>query len=159
MIGDHFTKWYEAILLPDQSAATTSEALLERWISHFGCPYSIQRDLGTNSDFQFFPSFLKTLEIDKTGTSAVHPQSNYVIERMNGNLLKMLAKCIADDHASWSVKLPYVLMADRLSVHESTSLAPHYLVFEHEISLYLDPMYQPPSSTTPNEVHDWVLEK
>ena len=30
LIGDHFTKWCEAIPLPDQLAATTSDALLER---------------------------------------------------------------------------------------------------------------------------------
>ena len=30
LIGDHFTKWYEAIPLPDQTAATTKAALLER---------------------------------------------------------------------------------------------------------------------------------
>ena len=33
--GNHFTKWYDAIPLPDQTAATTSDALLERWICHF----------------------------------------------------------------------------------------------------------------------------
>ena len=46
LIGYHFTNWYEAIPHPDQTAATTSDALLERWICRFGCPYSIHTDLG-----------------------------------------------------------------------------------------------------------------
>ena len=32
LIGDHLTKWYEAIPLPDETAATTIDALLECWI-------------------------------------------------------------------------------------------------------------------------------
>ena len=61
LIGDHFTKWYEAILLPVQTAATTSDALLERWISRFGCPYSIHTDRGTNFESHFFANLPKKL--------------------------------------------------------------------------------------------------
>ena len=159
LIGDHLTKWYEAIPLPDQTAATTSDVLLERWICRFGCPYSIHTDRGTNFESQLFANLLKKLEIDKTRTTAFHPQSNSVIERMNRTLLNMLAKCIDEDQKNWSVKLPYVLMAYRSSVHESNGLTPHYLVFGHEISLPLDLIYRPPPGTTPFDVHDWVSQK
>ena len=159
LIGDHFTKWYEAIPVPDQTAATRSDALLERWISRFGCPYSIHTDRGTNFESQLLASLLKKLEIEKTRTAAFHPQSNSVTERMNRTLLNMHAKCIDEDQTNWSVKLPYVLMAYRSSVHESTALTPQYLVFGHEISLPLDLMYRPPPSATPLDVHDWVSQK
>ena len=33
VIGDHFTKWYEAIPLPDQTDVTTANALVHHWIS------------------------------------------------------------------------------------------------------------------------------
>ena len=58
LIGDHFTKWYEAIPLPDQTAATTSDALLERWICRFACPYIIHTDRGSNFESQLFPNLL-----------------------------------------------------------------------------------------------------
>ena len=54
LIDDLFTKWYKANLLPDQTAATTSDALLERWICHFGCPYNLHTDRGTNFESQLF---------------------------------------------------------------------------------------------------------
>ena len=131
LIGDHFTKWYEAIPLPDQTAATTNDALLERWICRSGCPYSIHTDRGTNFESQLFANILKKLEIDKMTITAFHPLSNSVIERMNRTLLNMLAKCIDGDQTNWSVKLPYVLMAYRSSVYESTHFTPHYLAFGH----------------------------
>ena len=159
MIGDHSTKWYEAIPLPDQTAASTSDALLERWICRFGSPYSIHTDRGTKFESQLFANVLKKLENDKTRTTAFHPQSNSVIERMNRIFLNMLAKCIDEDQTNWSVKLPFVLMDYRSSVHESTGFTPYYLDFGHEISLPSDLMYRPPPSTTPIDVHDWVSQK
>ena len=158
LIGDHFTKSYEAFPLLGPTAATTSDALLERWICRFAGPYSIHTDCGTNSECQLFANLLK-LETDKTRTTAFHPQSNSVVERMNRTLLNMLAKCNDEDQTKWSVKLPYVLLAYRSSVHESTGFTPHYLVFGHEISLPLDLMYRPPPGTTPVDVNDWVFQK
>ena len=159
LIGDHFINWCEAIPLSDQTADTTSDALLERWICRFGCAYSIHTDRSTNFESQLFAPHPRKLEIDKTRTIAFHPQSNSVIERMNRTLLVMLAKCIDEDQTNWSVKLPYVLMAYRSSVHESTGFTPDYLVFGHETSLPLDLMYRPLPSTTPIYVHDWVSQK
>ena len=78
---------------------------------------------------------------------------------MNRTLLNLLAKCIDDDQTNWSVKLPYVLMAYRSSVHESTGFTTLYLVFGHEISLPLDLMYRPPPGTTPTDVRDWISRK
>ena len=159
MIGDHFTKWYEAIPRPDQTAATTSDALLECSICCFGCPYSIHTDRGTNSESQLFANLLQKLEIDKTRTTAFDRQSNSVIERMNRTLLNILAKCIAGDQTNWSVKLAYVLMAYRSSVYEPTGFTPNDCVLGHEISRPLELTYRPPPSTTPTDVHVWVSQK
>ena len=47
-IDDHFTKWCEAIPLPDQTAVTTANALVDHWISRFGCLHSLHGDQGRN---------------------------------------------------------------------------------------------------------------
>ena len=125
LIGDQFSKWYEAIPFRDQTAAITSDALPERWVCRFGCPYSIHTDRGTNLESQLFANLLKKLEIDKTRITAFHPQSNSVIERTNRTLLNMLARCIDEDQTKWSVKLPYVSMAYRSFVQESTGFTLH----------------------------------
>ena len=152
-------KWYEAIPLPDKAAGTTSEAQLERWICRCGCPYSIHTGLGTNFLSYFFENLLKKFEIDETRAIAFHLQSNSIIERMNRALLNMPAKCIDEDQTNWSVKLPYVLMAYRSSVYESTGFTPFYLVFWQKIFLPLDILYCLRPSTTPIDVHDWILQK
>ena len=116
LVIGHFTKWYEAVPLPDQTAATTANALGDQWISRFGCPHSLHSDQGQNSESKIFEQLIQLLEMDKTRTTSFHPQSNAVIERMNKRLQKMLAKCINEEQSNWSHQLPYVMTAYRSPV-------------------------------------------
>ena len=38
LIGDQFTKWYEAIPMSNQEASTVAKAFVNVWVSKFGCP-------------------------------------------------------------------------------------------------------------------------
>ena len=89
VISDHFTKWYKAIPLPDQTAITTANALVDHWISRFGCPHSLHGDQGQKFESELFEQLLQLLEMDKTRTTPFHPQSNAVIEKMNKTLQNM----------------------------------------------------------------------
>ena len=159
LIGDHFTKWYEAVPLPDQRASTTATALIEHWISRFGCPHSIHSDQGRNFESLLFKNLLSLFEIDKSRTTAFHPQSNAVIERMNRTLQNMLAKCINAEQNNWSQQFPYVMMAYRSSVHESTGYTPQFLVHGRETSLPLDLMFPSPESDCTTNVHEFVHQR
>ena len=159
VIGDHFTKWYEAIPLPDQTVTTTANALVDHWISRFRCPHSLHSDQGRNFESRLFEQLLQLLETDKTRTTPFHPQSNAVIEGMNKTLQSMLAKCINDEQSNWSQQLPYVMMAYRSSVHESTGYTPQFLVFGQELSLPLDCMYPQPQENNTSDIHKFVHNK
>ena len=159
LIGDHFTKWYEAVPLPNQKAETTASALIEHWISRFGCPHSIHSDQGRNFESQLYKSLLQLLKIEKTRTTAFRPQSNAVIERMNRTLQNMLAKCVNEEQNNWSQQLPYVMMAYRSSVHESTGYTPQFLVQGQEISLPIDIMYPNPEWEGPSNVDNFVYQR
>ena len=159
VIGDHFTKWYEAKPLPDQTAATTANALVDHWISRFGCPHSLHSDQGRNFESKLFGLLMQLLEMDKTRTTPFHPQSNAVIKRMNETLQNMLAKCINEEQSNWSQQLPYVMMAYRSSVHESAGYTPQFLVFGQELSLPLDCMYPNPQENTTTDIHGFAHNK
>ena len=139
--------------LPNLTAQTTADALLQH------CPHSIHTHRGPNFESALFTTLLQRLEIDKTRTTDFHPQSNAVCERMNRTLLSMLAKCVDEDQQNWSQQLPYVLMAYRSSVHESTGDTPHFLVFGTEMSLPLDLMFSPPNSDDRTTVQDFVQNR
>ena len=155
-MGDHFSKWYEATRLPDQTAPTTATALLENWICCFGCPHSIHRDQGRTFESKLFKALNQALQVDKTRTTAFRPQSNAVVEQMNRTLQSMLAKCINEEQSNWSEQLPYVMMAYRTSVHESTGDTTQFLVYGQEVCLLIDFMYPSPIDQPPGVIHEFV---
>ena len=54
VVTDYFTKWVEIFAVPDQTAVTTAEVILNEVIARFGCPHEIHSDQGRNFESQIF---------------------------------------------------------------------------------------------------------
>ena len=54
LIGDHFSKWYEAVEMPNQETKTVAETLVEKWITRFGCPVNHHCDKRKNFMSELF---------------------------------------------------------------------------------------------------------
>ena len=54
LITDYFTKWVEIFVVPDQTAATCVEVILNEVIAQFGCPLSLHSNQGKNYDSKVF---------------------------------------------------------------------------------------------------------
>ena len=130
LIADHFSKWYEAIPLPDQTAPTTATALVENWICRFGRPHSIHSDQVHIFKSKLFKALNQALQVEKTRATALGPQPNAVVERMNHTLQSLLAKCFNEEQSIWSQQLSYVMTAYRTSVHKSTGYTPLFLALD-----------------------------
>ena len=158
LIGDHFTNWHEAIAVLDPSALTTAKALMDHWITRIGCPDSFHSDQGRIFEAKLFTSLTKLPQLDKTRTIAFHPQSNAVIERTNRTLLRMLDNTTDKNQRIWSELLPYVMLAYRTSVHDSTGYAPYFLVFGHEATLPIGLQFPPPSDAPWTNYHEYAAD-
>ena len=64
----------------------------------------------------------KLLDIEKTHTTPLHPQSDGHVERFNRTLVEMLHGKIKGDEKDWDFRLPACMMAYRGAVHESTGV-------------------------------------
>ena len=80
---DHFTKWVEVFAIPDQTATTCANILLNEIISRYGCPLSLHSDQGRNYTSDLFTELCQLLEIRKTRTSPRNPNGNGQCERFN----------------------------------------------------------------------------
>ena len=97
--------------------------------------------------------------MDKTRTTAFHPQSNAVIEGKNKTLQNMLAECENEEQSNWSQQLSFVMMAYQSSVHESTGYTPQFLDFGQELSVPLDCMYPNPQEKETTDIHEFLHNK
>ena len=43
-VTDYFTKWADIFVIPDQTALTCAEIILNEVLARFGCPYNIHSD-------------------------------------------------------------------------------------------------------------------
>ena len=96
----------------------------------------------------------KLLGIVKTRTTPYHPQSDGLVERFNRTLLSMLSTVTRDNERDGELQLPFVMMAYRTSIQESTRTTPFSLMFGREARLPIDLMFGPPPDevvTSPNE--------
>ncbi|GBM91368.1 hypothetical protein AVEN_201343-1 [Araneus ventricosus] len=73
---DYFTKWPEAIPIPDQEASSVSEELVRTFISRYGVPMILHSDQGSNFNSALFTELCKFLGILKTQTTELHPESD-----------------------------------------------------------------------------------
>ena len=89
VVMDYFTKWVEAIPLRDQTAASISAAVIKLCCS-FGIPEVLHSDQGRNFESQLFHDVLTAFGIQKSRTTAYHPQGDGMVERFNCSLLQLL---------------------------------------------------------------------
>ena len=78
---------------------------------------------------------------------------------MNKTLLNMLAKTVDDFQSNWAQHFPYVMVAFRTSVHESTGYTPQFLVSGEEINLPGDIQYPSEEQRNKTDVHQFIQQK
>ena len=106
VVGDYFTKWTESYPLPNQEATTVAEKLVNEFICRFGVPRELHSDQGRNFESKVFAEICKLLDIEKTRTTPLHPQSDGQVERFNRTVVEMLHGKIKEDQKDWDLQLP-----------------------------------------------------
>ena len=156
LIGDQFTKWCEAIPMSNQEASTVAKAFVNVWVSRFGCPATLHSKKGSNFISNLFKSMCKELGINRTSTTAYHPQGNAMIESTNRTIKESFAKYVGEHHKTWSDYLPLVMMAYRSSIHSVTKYSPFYLLFGRSCALPIDCIYQTIQTKIYQTLSDYV---
>ncbi|XP_058618161.1 uncharacterized protein LOC131531435 isoform X1 [Onychostoma macrolepis] len=106
---------------------------LTQFISVFGIPKIIQSDQGSNLTSHLFQQVLKQLHIKHNQSTVYHAQSQGALERFHQSLKSLLrAYCVQLDQ-DWEEGLPWMMLAAREVVQESTGFSPNDLVFGHKV--------------------------
>ncbi|CAC5418988.1 unnamed protein product [Mytilus coruscus] len=101
VISDLFTKWTEAIALPNQESSTICTAFIDHFVTKFGALLQLHSDQGRNFQADIFQRMCKLLGIQKTRTTSFRPQSNGGVERFNRTLASMLSIYCKQNQDQW----------------------------------------------------------
>ena len=115
VIQDYFTKWADAIPLPDQTASRITVELI-KFFCTYGPPQVLHSDQGRNFESAIFTQVLDAFGVHKSRTTPYHPQGDGMVERFNRTLLQLLRAYVTSQD-DWETYLPYVLYAYRTSQH------------------------------------------
>ena len=148
---DLFTRYVVAIPLPNQTASTLVETLVNNYLLVYGAPRRILTDRGANFESALFANVCTMWRIHKSRTTAYHPATNGACERVNGTIKRGLQKVLNEKNLSdWDLVLPHVLFAYNTSVHSSTTFTPFFLMFGTEARIPADIVVgRPPLESTP----------
>ena len=130
---DRFSRWPEAFPLRSTDAATVAQAFNLGWVSRFGIPEVIISDRGPQFVSSLWDEMAKTLGTSLHRTSAYHPQSNGMVERLHRQLKASLTARLKD--AAWIRQLPWVLLGVRAAVKEDLSCSPAEMLYGHQLRL------------------------
>ena len=114
---------------------TTKSVLkaLTNFMSTFGIPKVLQSDRGSNFMSKQFTRALRQLKAKHNISSAYHPQSQGALERFHQTLKSLLRSYCVELGSDWEEGLPWLLLAIREVVQESTGFSPNELVFGHDV--------------------------
>ena len=108
---DRFSRWPEAIPIPDTLASTVADAFVSQWIARFGVPLTVTTNRGAQFESQLFNSLLKFLGSTRIRTTSYHPCANGLVERLHRQLKAALYAQANPLH--WLQNLPLVLLGIR----------------------------------------------
>ncbi|GFY27942.1 transposon Tf2-11 polyprotein [Trichonephila clavipes] len=109
VISDHFTKW-----------------------SRYGAPISLISDNGPQFISDVFEHLSHRLDIKHMKTVTYRPQAN-LTERVNRNLVQMIASFVEENHENWDQFLHEFAFALRMAVNKTTNKTPAELFWGRKI--------------------------
>ncbi|GFU11846.1 transposon Tf2-9 polyprotein [Trichonephila clavipes] len=123
VITDHFSKLAEIIPLKKASARVIADNFFDNYISRFGTPIKLISDNGPQFISDIFENLSERLGIRHVKTVVYRPQANRT-ERVNRDLVQMIANYVNEQHNTWGQFLREFAYAIRTAVNETTGKTP-----------------------------------
>lgn len=110
---------------------------LFQFMSIFGIPKVIQSDRGSSFTSKTFVEVLKQLHIKHNLSSAYLAQNQSVLERFHATLKSLLRAYCVEINRHWEEGLPWLLLATREVIQDSTGFSLNDLVFTHSVHVFV----------------------
>ena len=133
---DRFSRWPEAVPLPDIEAVTVAKAFVAGWVSRFGVPDTITHDRGTQFESQLFTRLVEIIGSNRIRTSAYNPRANGMVERFHRQM-KGVLRCLKAT-SDWVELLPISLLGIRSTIKDDLKASAAEMVYGSTLTLPAD---------------------
>ncbi|UYV72084.1 hypothetical protein LAZ67_9001766 [Cordylochernes scorpioides] len=147
---DYLTKYAVTQSLGSGEALEIAKFLLEEVILKHGAPREIAMDRGRNFQSKLLQELTNKCGIKKKTTTAYHPLTNSLTERLNRTIADMLLMYMDLDQKNWDEMLPFITFAYNTAEQKSTGFTPFFLIHGREAETTLDTIF-PYSSSSEGE--------
>ncbi|RXN13050.1 gag-pol fusion [Labeo rohita] len=131
VLVDYYTKWAEAYAIPNKSAAVVSRCIIN-FFYRFGAPKRILTDQGSEFVNQINRELCGFLSVERSLCAPYHPQTNGLVEKLNGTIQRALCKLVGSQSEKWDEYLDAVMFGLRTKTQLTTRYSPFFLMFGME---------------------------
>ncbi|KAK8765138.1 hypothetical protein V5799_032249 [Amblyomma americanum] len=145
---DCLSRYCETEALPRGTADEIANFFVQNIVLRLGAPAIFLTDRGTAFTSALMQEVMRLSGTSHRKTTAYHPQTNGLTERLNKTIADMISMYVDADHRNWDAILPYVTFAYNTALQETTRFTPFRLVHGREATTMLDAMLLPTGSTS-----------
>ena len=138
VMTDVFSKFSQAVPCQDQKASTVARVLVQEWFQRFRVPRRIHSDQGRNFESQLVKDLCSVYGIEKSRTTAYHPQGNGQCERFNRTLHDRLRTLPPEQKKRWPLHIKELVFIYNCTPHSSTGLSPFFVFMGQQPKLPID---------------------
>lgn len=158
VLTDHFTRWQDALPLPDATAPVVAGTLDSRIFCYLGLPEQIHSDQGAQFQSSLMLELCRLWKVTKSKTTPYHPQGNSMVERMNRTLGDSLRSLLLGrSQEDWDLLLPQIMRGFRASPQSATGETANYLMLGRETRLP-DQIVYGTSDSEPTTTQQYALD-
>ena len=130
---DRFSQWCEAIPMVDCTAESCVQAFLIGWVSRFGAPTTVITDRGVQFESSLWHQVMRSLNTKRDRTTAYHPQSNGMVERVHRRLKEAIKA--QHDPNDWVDALPLTLLYIHATPSMDSNTSPAEMLYGESLRL------------------------
>ena len=159
IVTDHFTKYAQAYVTPNQMAPTVACTLWENFLVHNGWPTKILTDQGKCFESALVKELCSIAQVQKIRTMPYHPEMNGTCEHFNSTLINMLGTLPVKSKKEWQDWVSTMTHAYNCTISHATAYKPYYLMYGREPRLAIDVKYGVTMPTLTNNVRYNYIKK
>ncbi|UYV85023.1 hypothetical protein LAZ67_X004325 [Cordylochernes scorpioides] len=125
-------------------AKEAAKFLMEDVVLKHGAPREIITDRGRVFQSKLIAELTNQCSSIHRFTTAYHPQTNGLTERLNKTLANMIAMYVSVEQKDWDVILPYVTFAYNTAKQDTTGFTPFKLIHGREAETTVDTLFPNP---------------